>query len=174
MAKFCKNCGATMENEMVFCSKCGIRQDPAPDATVLLGSGGSQRPAGPDLPPRASAPNIPPRPSVSNVPPRPSAPAYPAAPAVRVGDTGRGGGWIMFLRILLWFVFSAVCLTGAYLAAEAFRFDQMAALSILAVSVLLAFTLVAGGMVALDSAQNIRRCAINSANILDLLNQRLH
>ena len=62
----------------------------------------------------------------------------------------------MLLRVFLWLLFTAICMGG-----------------IIFVSVLLAFVAVASGMVALDAAQNIRCCAINSANILDLLNQQV-
>ena len=96
---------------------------------------------------------------------------------VRMGDTGRGAGWIMFLRVLLWIVFGGICLLGLALAMPLFQYssygaDPMVGLGIIVGSVLIAFTVVAAGMVSLDAAQNIRRCAINSANVLDLLNQR--
>ncbi len=62
----------------------------------------------------------------------------------------------MLLRVFLWLLFTAICMGG-----------------IIFVSVLLAFVAVASGMVALDAAQNIRRCAVNSATIPDLLNRQV-
>ncbi len=162
LARFCKNCGAVMENEMSFCSKCGMKQ---PEE-------GGAAPAGRPGPGPASAP-VPPAPPRSY----PAGPSYPPAPSVRMGDTGRGAGWIMFLRVLLWIVFGGICLLGLALAMPLFQYssygaDPMVGLGIIVGSVLIAFTVVAAGMVSLDAAQNIRRCAINSANVLDLLNQR--
>ena len=62
----------------------------------------------------------------------------------------------MLLRVFLWLLFTAICMGG-----------------IIFVSVLLAFVAVASGMVALDAAQNIRRCAVNSATIPDLLTRQV-
>ena len=147
---------------MLFCSKCGMKQPEEGGAAPAGRPAPGPGPAGAPVPPAT--------------PPSNPAGPYPPAPPVRMGDTGRGAGWIMFLRVLLWIVFAAICLTGLYLAMPIFNYGgsdgAIAALGIIVGSVLLAFTVVAAGMVSLDAAQNIRRCAINSANILDLLNQR--
>lgn len=87
----------------------------------------------------------------------------------------------MLLRVFLWLLFTVICMVGIFsgglmimtgLDIEEFA-PVLAGLGIILVSVLLAFVAVASGMVALDAAQNIRRCAINSANILALLNQQV-
>ena len=116
-------------------------------------------------------------------PPPPDSPTpSPAKPdPLPAGQSGRGGGWIMLLRVFLWLLFTAICMAGIIFGGlmimtgpDAGGFPVvLAGLGIILVSVLLAFVAVASGMVALDAAQNIRRCAINSANILDLLNQQV-
>ncbi|MCI9671123.1 MAG: hypothetical protein HFF49_06150 [Lawsonibacter sp.] len=116
-------------------------------------------------------------------PPPPDSPTpSPAKPdPLPAGQSGRGGGWIMLLRVFLWLLFTVICMVGIFsgglmimtgLDIEEFA-PVLAGLGIILVSVLLAFVAVASGMVALDAAQNIRRCAINSANILALLNQQV-
>lgn len=110
----------------------------------------------------------------------PSMGGYTPPPSTPAGRTGRGGGWIMLLRVFLWLLFSAICLVGVILCMqffhEASRYNSseciLAGLGCLIGCVFLAFVTVAGGMIALDAAQNIRRCAINSSNILNLLNQQ--
>ena len=122
-------------------------------------------------------PYTPPAPG-SSVPPAPPVP--PAAPRSQTGQTGRGGGWIMLLRVFLWLFFAVICLagliTGGALFMQALDYEEpallFAGIGTFLGCVFLAFVSVAGGMVALDAAQNIRRCAINSANILDLLNRQ--
>ena len=116
-------------------------------------------------------------------PPPPDSPTpYPSKTDPQpAGQSGRGGGWIMLLRVFLWLLFTAICMVGIIfgglmimMGPDAGGFPVVfAGLGIILVSVLLAFVAVASGMVALDAAQNIRRCAINSANILDLLNQQV-
>ena len=86
----------------------------------------------------------------------------------------------MLLRVFLWCLFAVICLaglvSGGALCMEGIQYEELAmmfaGIGVMLGCVLLAFVSVAGGMVALDAAQNIRRCAINSANILELLNQQ--
>lgn len=88
------------------------------------------------------------------------------------GQSGKGGGWIGLLRTFLWIYFGLICLVGLILFigfSQAGDGGVLMGLLALAGCVLVAFISVAGGMVALDAAQNISRCATNSARILELL-----
>lgn len=123
------------------------------------------------------APGRPAAPTAPGAPGRPAAPTYPAAPSYpssyRTGEAGRGGGWIVFLRVLLWVVFGAICLWSCYLAMEAFDYGATeAGFAVLVGGVLSAFVVVAGGMVSLDAAQNTRRTASNTARMLELMEQQ--
>ena len=89
---------------------------------------------------------------------------------VKAGQTGKGGGWIGFLRVFLWIFFGLLCLVGVIgFAGMAANGQGGPGMLILLGCILLAFLSVAGGMIALDAAKNISRCATNSARILELL-----
>lgn len=108
------------------------------------------------------------------------------SPTVKGGGDGKGSGWITFLRVFLWIWFGLLCLAGLVLCVSAFNQASnvrywsndastqliLAGLGSLVGCVLLAFLSVAGGMVALDAAANIKRCATNSARILDELQKK--
>ena len=99
------------------------------------------------------------------------APQTPAA----ASQGGKGSGWIGLLRVFLWIWFGLLCLGGlvtfiALLSAGAR--GALLGFGALIGSVLVAFLSVAGGMVALDAAANISRCATNSARILDILQKK--
>ena len=103
------------------------------------------------------------------------APPPPQGPAYVPGLEGKGAGWIGLLRVILWIYFGLVCVVGLVLFVGFSAVGGpgfLAGLLALAGCVLLAFVSVAGGMVALDAAQNIRRTAINSARILEMLNKK--
>ena len=84
--------------------------------------------------------------------------------------------------MFLWIWFGLLCLAGVALCISAFYTASqvrrggeeiiLAGLGSLVGCVLVAFLSVAGGMVALDAAANIKRCATNSARILDLLQKK--
>lgn len=97
-------------------------------------------------------------------------------PSPAISQAGKGTGWIKFLRVFLWIWFALICLAGviAFVRMISTGYDEAAWMGflILAGAVLLAFVSIAGGMVALDAAANISRCATNSARILDLLQQK--
>lgn len=79
---------------------------------------------------------------------------------------GRGGGWIMFLRVFLWIEFALVIAGGVVVFALYLRGERaLEGILILIGSVLLAFLSVAVGMVLLDAAQNLRSLTDNSAQI---------
>ena len=108
--------------------------------------------------------------------------AYTPRPAR--SQHGKGGGWITFLRVFLWIWFALLCLAGVVLCvgsfgvASAIRYSDRAMMMRLTGvgellgCILLAFLSVAGGMVALDAAANIKRTATNSARILELLQKQ--
>lgn len=91
----------------------------------------------------------------------------PSAPA---GHSGKGGGWIALMRTFLWILFGLICFFGIVLFSRVADENTLVGLLCLAGCVLLAFVTVAGGMIALDAAANIKRIADNSAKIFDLLN----
>ena len=105
-----------------------------------------------------------------------------APPAAGKAADGKGGGWIAFLRVFLWIWFALLCLAGVALCISAFYAASqtrrggeemiLAGIGSLVGCVLMAFLSVAGGMVALDAAANIKRCASNSARILEELQKK--
>lgn len=86
--------------------------------------------------------------------------------------SAKGGGWIGLARVFLWIWFAFLCLTGlvAFVVGLA-TFEILQGLAALLVCAMTAFLSVTGGMVALDAAQNISRCAANSERILELLKE---
>lgn len=85
-------------------------------------------------------------------------------------QAGRGSNWIGFLRIFLWIWFALICLSGVIAFFNlASNGSLLPGLLALIGAALLAFVSVAGGMIALDAASNIQRCATNSARILELM-----
>ena len=113
------------------------------------------------------APSSIPQPEASQAP----RPVPPYTPPVPIG--GRGSGWIAFLRIFLWFWFTLVCVSGAFGGMYFVHMEEfgLAAL-VLFGSILLAFLSIAGGMVALDAACNLKACADYSAEIAALLRRK--
>ena len=88
------------------------------------------------------------------------------------GQRGKGGGWIGLLRVVLWLEFAVFAIFGLVGFGSMADREPMLGLLTLAASVLVGLLVVGGGMVALDAAANIQRCATNSAQILDRLNQK--
>ena len=77
--------------------------------------------------------------------------------------------------MFLWIWFCLLCLAGlvSFVGFAAMGgVGVLVGLGTLIGCVLLAFLSVAGGMIALDAAANISRCATNSARILDLLQSK--
>ena len=88
------------------------------------------------------------------------------------GQVGKGGGWIGLLRVVLWLEFAMFVIVGLYGFSTMADYEPLMGLLTLAGSVLVGLLVVGGGMVALDAAANIQRCATNSARILDHLGRK--
>ncbi len=138
-------------------------------------AGGDIPPAGGDVPPAGGY--VPP--ANGNVPPAggyvPPAGGYAPPNGGYVpyrAKGGKGGGWIGFLRVFLWIWFGLVCLFGVIVCVGWIDINPVIGFLCFLGCVLVAFLSVAGGMVALDACVNIKRCATNSARILDLLQKK--
>ena len=173
-----------MDDEFGFYQQPKQQPEPAP-GTQQQSAGGQQQSSSATPPPPP-----PPPPAGSYTPPAggytppnggytPPAGGYynpgKYSPPYTGGKFGKGGGWIGFLRVFLWIWFGLICLAGLigfFGSTAAGGKGALLGLLILAAAVLIAFLSVAGGMVALDAAANINRCATNSARILELLQQQ--
>lgn len=170
-----------MDDEFGFYQQPKQQPDPAPAGSQQNAGGQPGASAAPPPPP-------PPPPAGGYTPPSggytpPSGGYTPPAggygrytpPPYAAGKFGKGGGWIGFLRVFLWVWFGLICLAGLigfFGSTAAGGAGALLGLLFLAAAVLIAFLSVAGGMVALDAAANIHRCATNSARILELLQQQ--
>lgn len=84
------------------------------------------------------------------------------------GAAGGGFGWIVFMRVILWFVFGMILFSSliggiVLMAGKTWPFGILAIFG----GVLLAFIAIAGGMIALNNASNLHKIATNTARILD-------
>ena len=105
---------------------------------------------------------------------QPGGPSQPGGPVIR-GQLGKGAGWIGLLRTVLWIEFALFALGGLYsftILADQRGAGPVVGLLVLAACVLVGLLVVGGGMVALDAAANIQRCADNSAHILNLMQKK--
>lgn len=164
MAKFvCSGCGRELTAEQAFCPDCGrpakAVQEPTQPAQAA--------PAQP-VPPKPEAP-VRPAPSYQQNP-------YPQMPYQpnpvfyqKTGKTGKGMGWIVFLRVILWITFAAIVITGTVLAIRWLYWEPLMSALYFFGSILLAFITVAGGMIALNNATNLRSIAMNTALTVELL-----
>lgn len=146
MQKNCNKCGSPLNENESFCSACGT----------------------PVEQPGASAPN-----NASAQPPF-NPPVYPQPTSYRsvAGKRGGGMGWIVFLRVIAWVLFGAMILAGLIYAFEIIDEAPEIALLSIAGSVLSAFLLVAGIMISLNNASNLRKIAENTADMVELLKNR--
>ena len=151
--RICSACGRALTDEQDFCPDCG---HPAKVAAA---------PASNAAPAQNAAPNPTPAPRPSSYPP-------PAAPALN-GKTGKGMGWIVFLRVIFWILFAAIVVTAFVMAVPVFYGSPALAVLIVLAGILTGFIVVAGGMVALNNATNLRSIAKNTALTVELL-QRLN
>lgn len=96
--------------------------------------------------------------------------ARPPMPAL----SQSGYGWISFMRMVLWNLFSLLALAsfiaGCVLIAK--RGSVSVGLGVMLGGTLLAFITIAGGMILLDNAINLDRLARNSEKILKLLQKK--
>lgn len=157
--KICPSCGNAIDIQLTYCSYCGAAQMPNTRADAY-----------------------PPEPTPQQWP-RQEAPAqYSEAPVYTPpipqmfryqGEEGIGGGWIVFLRVMLWIFFSIIVLAYSIAGISMIVNDLPGeGIAILLVGVLAAFLLIAGGMVSLNSASNQRKTATNTAKILQVLQEQ--
>lgn len=167
--RICSGCGRELTQEQDFCPDCG-----SPAKAVPQSAPAAQEPA-------AQEPSAPPR---QEIPVRPAPPSYPQSPyqqapyqqmpaVALTGKTGKGMGWIVFLRVILWVLFAAIVITSFVLAAPVFYASPAMAALIVLCGILTGFVVVAGGMIALNNATNLRSIAKNTALTVELL-QRLN
>ena len=82
-------------------------------------------------------------------------------------------GWIVFMRVILWIIFAGIVITGLVYGIKMFDYRDGELYGILCIlsSVLTAFIVVAGGMIALNNATNLRSIAMNTAKTVELLQE---
>lgn len=169
----CPSCGKYINGEEAFCPYCGA---PAKTEKMQQQSVPQQRTA-----PQQSAPQprqSAPQPQAVPVYTNPSyqQPAYPQQPAAPSyefnGKTGKGMGWIVFMRVILWIIFAGIVVAGVVVGIEAFdHAAELLGIAIMLGGVLSGFIIVAGGMIALNNATNLRSIAMNTAKTVELLQQ---
>lgn len=144
----CANCGKQVEGNVAFCRECGAPLKAAPT-----------RPTPPPVYTNPAAPQPQPYPQ--------NAPMSAYEPAAK---TGKGMGWIVFLRVILWLVFAACVISGLSLGVQAMDIGETGVgFLIILGGILVGFMAVASGMVALNNATNLRTIASNTAKTVELL-----
>lgn len=150
----CIKCGRIFDSTLGRCSHCG---HPIPTTEEDF----AEAPAPSLAEPAAAAarPVSPPKRSVS-------------ALSSASGKSGRGYGWISFMRVMLWILFGTIAfaaLAGAVILS--LMDSRMLLLSIagFVLLIFLDFLLIAGGMIKLNNAENFARTADNTAMFLDRL-----
>lgn len=117
--------------------------------------------------------------------PRPQQPPVQYQP-VSPDRHGKGGGWISFMRVLAWVMFTvlelAVLISGVVLIIHGFNSyyasDEQIVAGIITIIVgtFMAFVMAAGMMIVLDLAKNVSRIASNTADTnakLDAISRKL-
>ncbi|MGM9554222.1 MAG: zinc ribbon domain-containing protein [Faecousia sp.] len=171
----CSSCGKYISGDEAFCPYCGkstkpekVQQQSAPQQQSV-----PQQQSAPQQ--RQSAPQPQAVPVYTNPSyPQPAYPQQPAAPSNEFsGKTGKGMGWIVFMRVILWIIFAGIVITGVVYGIEMFGYRDGELYGILCIlsSVLAGFIVVAGGMIALNNATNLRSIAMNTAKTVELLQQ---
>lgn len=186
----CKKCGNQVSSDAAFCRFCGAPVEPveppkAPEEQPAVQEAPKAAPqAAPQEAPKAApqaapqyAPQQPKTPPVNPgyVPPVNGGyapPVYPQQPAPVYdfgGKTGKGMGWIVFMRVILWIIFAGMVVAGAVFGIEVFDHDELMGIAYILGGILSAFIVVAGGMIALNNATNLRSIAMNTAKTVELL-----
>lgn len=156
----CPVCGQHINGDEAFCSYCG----------ASIKAKETQENAQPQSAPQPQAANFYANPSYA-------APVYPQQPVMPSyefsGKTGKGMGWIVFLRVILWIVFAGIVIAGFVCGIEMIDHHYRALYGMLCIagSILTALIVVAGGMVALNNATNLRSIAMNTAKTVELLQE---
>lgn len=190
----CSNCGKYINGDEAFCPYCGTstkKETAKPQQPNVPQQPRQSVPQQPNVPqqPRQSVPqqqSIPQQPRQSAPQPQavpvytnpsyapPVHPQQPIAPSYEFsGKTGKGMGWIVFMRVILWIVFAGIVITGLVYGIRMFDYRDGELYGILCIlsSVLTAFIVVAGGMIALNNATNLRSIAMNTAKTVELLQE---
>ncbi len=148
----CPSCGNLIEGKEAFCPYCGAAIAPNPTAQ-------EQSYAPPTYTPPTNQGY--------------ATPVYPQQPPVQSyefsGKTGKGMGWIVFMRVILWIIFAGMIIAGVVFGVEVFDYDEGMGLLYILSGILSAFLVVAGGMIALNNATNLRSIAMNTAKTVELL-----
>ena len=159
--KICPYCHSEIETEATFCTVCGVPQTSRTEA----------------FPPEPT-PQQWPRQETQYIPniPTPQQPVRPVSVPKQpkyYGENGSGMGWIVFMRVILWIIFAATVIAGVVNAVYMFDYDLVVeGIAVILCSILAAFIVVGGGMVALNSASNSRKTANNTAKILQVLQEQ--
>lgn len=138
--------------------------------------------------PQQTQPTPQPQPTQQTQPtpqPRPQQPPVQYQP-VSPDRHGKGGGWISFMRVLAWVMFTvlelAVLISGVVLIIHGFNSyyasDEQIVAGIITIIVgtFMAFVMAAGMMIVLDLAKNVSRIASNTADTnakLDAISRKL-
>ena len=114
--------------------------------------------------------------------PQPQYTVYPQYPQYAPADyskQGKGGGWIMFMRVLTWILFAiveiAMLVSGVVMIAHDSDLVGVGLLTIV-VGTFFAFVMIAGTMIFLDLAKNVKNIASNTADAntkLDEISRKL-
>ncbi|MGM9523394.1 MAG: zinc-ribbon domain-containing protein [Faecousia sp.] len=177
----CPSCGKYINGDEAFCPYCGTLTKPEKAQQNAL----QQQSAPQNAPQQQRTPQNAPQQPRQSAPQPQAVPVYtnpsyappvnaqqPAAPSYEFnGKTGKGMGWIVFMRVILWIIFAGMVIAGLVVGIEVFDRDEVMAIVYILGSVLSAFIIVAGGMIALNNATNLRSIAMNTAKTVELLQQ---
>ena len=143
----CVRCGAEVPQGKRWCPQCGEDQFAA------------QQPVQPD-------------PMMNPVTPPP--PAYGARGRGYVRPTTTGAnGWTTPMKILLWIVFALFCIAGLMTFIRAADADEAGiGFVMFLISVIVGYFMVAGGMIMLNAAEDLRVCAKNTEKLVDLIQDK--
>ncbi len=154
--KICPNCQSEVAVEAVYCTVCGMPQANRAEA----------------YPPEPT-PQQWPRQEVQHAPPEQQQKKSKPAQVRYHAENGTGMGWIVFMRVILWILFSTVVIGAVVRAIVMFSQDLVLdGIMTILIAVLAAFVVIGGGMVALNSASNSRKTANNTAKILQFLQEQ--
>lgn len=178
----CTKCGNQINGDEAFCPYCGISIQSMNDQPEAPQS--APQPQAPQSAPQPQAPQSASQPWAYQSAPQSWAPPVYANPTYAppvyapqprmsgeryVGKTGKGMGWIVFMRVILWIAFAGIIVYGVVMGMELFDYDEMLALAYILGGIFTAFITVAGGMIMLNNATNLRSIATNTAKTVELL-----
>ena len=187
----CTKCGNQINGDEAFCPYCGISiqsmndQPEAPQsAPQPQAPQSAPQPQAPQSAPQSRAYQSAPQPWAYQSAPQPQVPPVYANPTYTppvyapqprmsderyVGKTGKGMGWIVFMRVILWIIFAGIIVSGVVMGLRMFDYDEVLAIAYILGGVFSAFITVAAGMILLNNATNLRSIATNTAKTVELL-----